>query len=126
MTMRIVDVDDIVIAVGGIRDRSAAYGIQRQSIHVFNQNVLIACTHHVDGIGTMGLDSNTKGTATMVGFSERARKARTRSFDDAIHQMIGNLQAELKAFRARAPADPNIRLILPPGYDPNAKRSVTQ
>jgi rhombotail lipoprotein len=66
--------------------------------------------------------SNTKGTATMVGFSERAREARTRSFDDAIQQMIGNLQTELKAFRARAPADPGIRLILPPGYDPNAMR----
>ena len=70
--------------------------------------------------------SNTKGTATMVGFSERAREARTRSFDDAILQLIGNLQPELKAFRARAPADPNIRLILPPGYDPNAKRAAAQ
>jgi rhombotail lipoprotein len=70
--------------------------------------------------------SNTKGTATMVGFSERAREARTRSVDDAIQQMIGNLQAELKAFRVRAPTDPNIRLILPPEYDPNAKRAAMQ
>jgi rhombotail lipoprotein len=70
--------------------------------------------------------SNTKGTATMIGFSERAREARTRSFDDAIQQMIGNLQTELKTFRVRAPTDPNISLILPPGYDPNAKRAATQ
>jgi hypothetical protein len=40
--------------------------------------------------------------------------------------MIGNLQTELKAFRVRAPTDPNIRLILPPGYDPSAKRAPTQ
>jgi rhombotail lipoprotein len=64
--------------------------------------------------------SNTRGTATMVGFSERAREARTRSFEDATHQMIGNLKTELDAFRERAPTDPTIRLILPAGYDPNA------
>jgi rhombotail lipoprotein len=68
--------------------------------------------------------SNTKGTATMIGFSERAREARTRSFDDATHQMIENLRAELTAFRDRAPTDPNIHLILPEGYDPNARLGV--
>lgn len=66
--------------------------------------------------------STLKGAATMVGFSERAREARTRSFDDAIAQMIGNLHAETKTFRERAPRDPMIRLVLPPGYDPNAAR----
>ncbi len=69
--------------------------------------------------------SNTKGTATMVGFTERAREARTRSFDEAFQKLIVNLQGELKAFRARAPLDPTIHLILPPGYDPGAKRGET-
>lgn len=66
--------------------------------------------------------SNIRGTATMVGFSEKAREARTRGFNDAIKEMIGNLHAEVKAFRERAPKDPSIRLILPPGYNPNAIR----
>jgi len=66
--------------------------------------------------------STLKGSATMVGFSERAREARTRSFDEAITQMIANLQGETKAFRERAPKDPTIKLVLPAGYDPNALR----
>ena len=66
--------------------------------------------------------SNIKGSATLVGFSERSREARTRGFDDAIKEMIGNLHGEVKAFRERAPKDPSIRLILPPGYDPAARR----
>jgi rhombotail lipoprotein len=66
--------------------------------------------------------SNIKGTATMVGFSERAREARTRGFDEAIQEMISKLHSEVKTFRERAPKDPSIRLILPPGYNPNASR----
>ena len=66
--------------------------------------------------------SNIKGTATMVGFSELAREARTRGFDEAMTDMIGKLDAEVKAFRIQAPKDPNIRLILPPNYNPNATR----
>ena len=64
--------------------------------------------------------SNIKGSATMVGFSEHARQARTRGFDEAVKEMIGKLHAEVKGFRERAPRDPNIRLVLPPGYNPGA------
>lgn len=64
--------------------------------------------------------SNQKGTATMVGFSEQARAARSRGFADAVSEMIGKLHDEVKNFRDRAPKDPNIRLILPPGYNPGA------
>jgi rhombotail lipoprotein len=64
--------------------------------------------------------SNQKGTATMVGFSEQARTARSRGFGDAVGEMIGKLQDEVKNFRERAPKDPSIRLILPPGYNPAA------
>ncbi len=63
--------------------------------------------------------SNIKGTATMVGFSERARLARTRGFDEAIEEMIGKLHDEVRLFRERAPKDSSVRLILPPGYNPN-------
>ena len=66
--------------------------------------------------------STLKGSATMVGFSEAARAARTKSFEDAVGQMIGSLHSEVKAFRERAPKDPMIKLVLPPGYDPNAAR----
>ena len=64
--------------------------------------------------------SNFKGTATMIGFTERAREARTHSFEEAIKEMIGKLHVEVKAFRERSPKDPTIRLVLPPGYNPNA------
>ena len=66
--------------------------------------------------------SNLKGTATMVGFSERAREARTHGFDVAVGDMIAKLHGEVKTFRERAPKDPTIKLILPPGYNPNAAR----
>jgi hypothetical protein len=48
------------------------------------------------------------------------RAGRTKCFDEAVTQMIGNLQGELKDFRERAPKDPMIKLVLPPGYNPNA------
>ena len=66
--------------------------------------------------------SNIKGAATMVGFSERAREARTRGFDEAVREMISKLHSEVKGFRERAPKDPNIRLLLPPGDRPDAVR----
>jgi hypothetical protein len=53
--------------------------------------------------------STINATATMVGFSE---------------DMISKLHGEVKAFRERAPKDPAIRLVLPPGYDPNRTRPV--
>ena len=64
--------------------------------------------------------SNIKGSATMVGFSEQARQARTRGFDEAVREMIAKLHTEVRGFRERAPKDPNIRLVLPPGYNPAA------
>jgi rhombotail lipoprotein len=70
--------------------------------------------------------SDIKNRATMVGFSESARKGRTRGFDEAIAEMIGKLHIEVKHFRERAPKDPTIRLILPPGYNPNAVNSGSQ
>jgi rhombotail lipoprotein len=64
--------------------------------------------------------SSNKGGATLVGFSEKAREARGRSFAEAMDGMIGNLRSEVQAFRERAPKDPMIRLVLPAGYDPKA------
>lgn len=66
--------------------------------------------------------SNVKGSATMVGFSAQSREARLKSFDEAVKQMIGNLHGEVKTFRERAPTDPKVKLVLPPGYDPSAVR----
>ena len=60
--------------------------------------------------------STRKGGATWANFAERAREARTASFSQAVDQMIENLHREVKGFRERAPHDPMIRLVLPPGY----------
>ncbi|CAD5369882.1 conserved hypothetical protein [Rubrivivax sp. A210] len=62
--------------------------------------------------------STVKGEATWVGFAERSRLARTDSFTQAVQQMTANLKTEVQAFRERAPRDPSIRLVLPPGYNP--------
>lgn len=70
--------------------------------------------------------SKTKGTATMVGFEERAREARTKGFNEAMKDMTEKLQGEVKAFRERAPKDPNIKMILPPGYNPTADPTTTR
>jgi rhombotail lipoprotein len=66
--------------------------------------------------------SNVTGSATLVGFSGQSREARLKSFEGAVTQMIGNLHGEVKAFRERAPSDPKVKLVLPPGYNPNAER----
>jgi rhombotail lipoprotein len=64
--------------------------------------------------------STNKGEATMVGFGEKAREGRAKSFGVAMEQMIIGLQKEVQSFRETAPKDPMIKLILPPGYDPKA------
>lgn len=68
--------------------------------------------------------SNVKGSATLVGFSGQARDARLQSFQEAVNQMIGSLHGEVKTFRERAPSDPMVKLVLPPGYNPAAERPV--
>lgn len=67
--------------------------------------------------------STIKGEATWIGFEDRARQARRQSFSDALAQMIERLQTELAGFRARAPTDARIRLVLPPGYQPGPPSS---
>ncbi len=64
--------------------------------------------------------STVKGEATWVGFAERSRAARTASFTAAVGQMTEALHGEVKSFRERAPKDPKIKLVLPPGYSPAA------
>ena len=66
--------------------------------------------------------STIKGEATWVGFKERSRAARTESFEVSVTQMIEQLHGAVRDFRERAPKDPNIRLVLPPGYNPAATR----
>lgn len=62
--------------------------------------------------------STAKGSATLVGFEEKSRAARGAGFEQAIGQLIPQLDDELKRFRDRAASDPHVKLILPPGYDP--------
>lgn len=64
--------------------------------------------------------ATVKGQATWIGFAERSRQARTDSFGKAVQQMVEGLRREVQAFRERAPRDPMIRLVLPPGYNPAA------
>ncbi|MEX8518615.1 MAG: rhombotarget lipoprotein [Leptothrix sp. (in: b-proteobacteria)] len=67
-----------------------------------------------------GATSTNKGDATLVSFSEKARAGRAQSFAEAMDRMVASLQQEVRTFRDKAPKDPMIRLVLPPGYDPKA------
>lgn len=69
-----------------------------------------------------GGTARDQGSATLVGFGEKARQARSRSLSVSIDQMIPALKAEVARFRETAPRDPTIKLLLPPGYDPNARK----
>jgi rhombotail lipoprotein len=55
--------------------------------------------------------SNVKGSATMVGFSELSREARSRGFDEAMKEMITKLRGEVQVFLEEAPKDPSVRII---------------
>jgi rhombotail lipoprotein len=66
--------------------------------------------------------STVKGSASWVKFSDSSRQARAEGFDNALQQLIPNVDAALQAFRKQAQDDPAIRLSLPAGYDPNALR----
>jgi len=85
--------------------------VETADFDVRSQRLLIPAT------GT----STEKGEATWVGFAERSRAARASSFEIALKQMIGNLHVAVADFRERAPRDPGIRLVLPPGYDPGKR-----
>jgi rhombotail lipoprotein len=52
----------------------------------------------------------------MAGYNEKSRVAQNQGYDEAIEQMIPNLQAELENFRTRAKSDPGIAIETRPGY----------
>jgi rhombotail lipoprotein len=60
--------------------------------------------------------SQVKGSATLAGFSEKARAAEQEGYNKAVDQLIPQLQAELDAFRERLKNDSNIKLENKPGY----------
>ncbi len=99
-------------------------GIGAYTVHGDQYDILTAVETAVFDVRSQRLlmhasgTATEKGEATWVGFAERSRAARASSFEAALRQMIGNLHAAVADFRDRAPKDPNIRLVLPPGYDP--------
>ncbi len=60
--------------------------------------------------------SNVKGGAAMATFSERARAARQEGYNQALEQLVPNLQKELEGFRARVKTDTSVRVEHRPGY----------
>jgi rhombotail lipoprotein len=60
--------------------------------------------------------SQIKGSASLVGFSEQARAARSEGYVQAIDQLIPNLQTELSTFRERVKNDASIKVENKPGY----------
>ncbi len=60
--------------------------------------------------------SHMKGSASMAGFSERARAARLEGYNQAVDEMIPRLQAELDGFKERIKSDQSYRVENKPGY----------
>ncbi len=60
--------------------------------------------------------SRIKGSATLVGFGERARAARLQGYGEAIDQLVPRLQGELERFKAAVKSDAAVRIENKPGY----------
>ncbi len=60
--------------------------------------------------------SNVKGSAALATFSERARSARLDGYNQALEQLIPNLQKELDGFKVRVKTDASVRVEHRPGY----------
>ncbi len=60
--------------------------------------------------------SQVKGSATMAGFSERARAAQIEGYNKAVDQLLPQLQTELDRFKDRIKSDANFKVDNKPGY----------
>jgi rhombotail lipoprotein len=60
--------------------------------------------------------SQVKGSASMAGFSERARAARTEGYNKAVDDLIPKLQTELDSFKERIKTDVAFKVESKPGY----------
>lgn len=65
-------------------------------------------------------NSTIKGSSTLVGFSEKTRSARTRGFNQALSELIPNLQKELASFKQNVRKDRSIKVENRPGYSGGA------
>jgi rhombotail lipoprotein len=60
--------------------------------------------------------SQVKGLATLAGYSEQSRAGQTAGYNEAVDQMIPQLQAELGRFKERVKSDPGFAVEHRPGY----------
>jgi rhombotail lipoprotein len=60
--------------------------------------------------------SQVKGSASLNGFSEKARNARVDGYEKAVDQLIPQLQAELDGFRERIKNDAGYQVENKAGY----------
>lgn len=60
--------------------------------------------------------SRVKGSATLAGFSERARAAQLDGYNQAVDQLVPALQAELDGFRERIKTDVASKVENKAGY----------
>lgn len=60
--------------------------------------------------------SQVKGSASMAGFSERARAARVEGYNKAVDDLVPKLQTELDSFKERIKTDGSFKVENKPGY----------
>jgi rhombotail lipoprotein len=60
--------------------------------------------------------SQVKGLATLASYSEKSRAGQADGYNEAVDQMIPQLQAELGRFKERVKSDPGIAVERSAGY----------
>jgi rhombotail lipoprotein len=60
--------------------------------------------------------SQVKGLATLAGYNEKSRAGQSAGYDEAVDQMIPQLQAELGRFKERVKSDPGFAVERSAGY----------
>lgn len=60
--------------------------------------------------------SQVKGSATMAGYSEQSRAAQAQGYQQAVDQLIPQLQAELAGFKERVKSDAHFKVVNKDGY----------
>jgi hypothetical protein len=99
----------------GILSRRIRHLPHRPLLHwLFGALLLVLVFAALAGCASMEGSTKQRQVASMLGFLYPGKE------QGAVQQMIDGLHREVQAFRVRAPKDPTIQLILPPGYRPGA------
>ena len=101
--------------------KSVSHGIEEES--VMGSNETRVPHHETPTLGNPDLPpegmENTAGdpgSATMAGYAEESRAAQAKGYQQAVDQLIPQLQAELAGFKERVKSDAHFQVVNKDGY----------